>query len=124
MTNKPTELVVTQAQREAALEGRVHDCPYNHPIGTRCPNCASWPFKKGGAAAFIEQVRENHRLASTAPASEDEVERVAPKTGLHRLDADTLMSPGSLAAASRAAGAMVHAVDLVISVSHHHFRGQ
>ena len=76
-TNKPTKLVVTQAQREAALEGRVHDCPYNHQIGTRCPNCASWPFKKGGAAAFIEQVRENHRLASTAPASGDEVERVA-----------------------------------------------
>ncbi len=48
------------------------------------------------------------------PAYLDEIERVAPKSGLHRLDADTLMSPGSIAAASRAAGAVVHAVDLVM----------
>lgn len=49
------------------------------------------------------------------PAYLDEVERVAPAQGIHRLDADTVMSPGSLAAASRAAGAVVHAVDLVMS---------
>lgn len=48
------------------------------------------------------------------PAYLDEVERVAPKTGTYRLEADTVMSPGSLAAASRAAGAVVHAVDLVM----------
>ena len=48
------------------------------------------------------------------PAYLDEVERVAPKTGTYRLEADTVMSPGTLAAASRAAGAVVHAVDLVM----------
>jgi hypothetical protein len=42
---------LTVAQREAVVEGRVQDCPYNHPKGTRCPNCAEWPFKKGGAAS-------------------------------------------------------------------------
>jgi hypothetical protein len=46
-----------QTQREAILEGRVTDCPYNHPKGTRCPNCAKWPFKKGGAAEFVSTVR-------------------------------------------------------------------
>lgn len=48
------------------------------------------------------------------PAYLDEVERVAPKTGTYRLEADTVMSPGTLAAASRAAGAVVRAVDLVM----------
>jgi hypothetical protein len=55
---------LNKAQREAVLEGRVHDCPYNHQVGTRCPNCADWPFKKGGAADFILAVRrilENDR---------------------------------------------------------------
>lgn len=45
----------------------------------------------------------------------DEVERVAPKTGTYKLESDTVMSPGSLAAASRAAGAVVQGVDLVMS---------
>ena len=48
---------LSKAQRFAILEGRVHDCPYNHPDGTKCPNCAGWPFKKGGAADFIATVR-------------------------------------------------------------------
>ena len=49
---------LTDAQRRAASEGRVTECPYNHPRGTRCPNCSEWPFKKGGAAAFISAVRK------------------------------------------------------------------
>ena len=44
-------------QKQAVIEGRVHDCPYQHPVGTRCPNCAGWPFKKGGAAAFVAETR-------------------------------------------------------------------
>ena len=38
----------------------------------------------------------------------------APATGHHRLDEDTLMSPGSVEAALRAAGANVAAVDAVM----------
>ena len=49
---------LTDAQRRAASEGRVTECPYNHPRGTRGPNCSEWPFKKGGAAAFISAVRQ------------------------------------------------------------------
>lgn len=55
----PTEIArrLTEAQKEAVMEGRVHDCPYNHPIGSRCPNCASWPFKKGGAVEFVSDLK-------------------------------------------------------------------
>jgi hypothetical protein len=48
---------LTEAQRTACIEGRVRDCIYNHPIGTKCPVCSDWPFAKGGAAAFVETVR-------------------------------------------------------------------
>lgn len=48
---------MSKAQREAVLEGRVRDCPYNHPEDTRCPNCAKWPFRKGGAAQFVATMR-------------------------------------------------------------------
>ena len=62
---------LTKAQREAVLEGRVHDCPYNHPRGTRCPNCARWPFKKGGAAEFITAARAvlQEQSIGSAPSS-------------------------------------------------------
>lgn len=48
---------LSEEQRLAIIEGRVHDCPYNHPVGTKCPNCARWPFKKGGAAEFVSTLR-------------------------------------------------------------------
>ncbi len=41
--------------------------------------------------------------------------KAAPRDGLVRIDADTSMSPGSLRAALHAAGAVVSAVDLVLS---------
>ncbi len=48
---------LSPAQREAVGDGRVTECPYNHPTGTKCPNCARWPFKKGGALGFVTAVR-------------------------------------------------------------------
>ncbi|WP_158965054.1 histone deacetylase family protein [Chachezhania sediminis] len=64
----------------------------------------------------------------TAPlAAEDDILRVHPASyladlrrnlpadGLHTIDADTYLSPGSLHAAFRAAGASVRAVDMVLS---------
>lgn len=57
---------LSEAQRAAIIEGRVHDCPYNHPIGTKCPNCADWPFKKGGAAGFVLALRD-HLNGETQP---------------------------------------------------------
>lgn len=43
------------------------------------------------------------------------IRAAAPKEGIIQLDADTYMSPGTLAAAHRAAGGAVRAVDLVMS---------
>jgi len=48
------------------------------------------------------------------PGHVDEIHHRAPTDGLVRLDADTIMSPHSLEAASRAAGAVVLAVDRVL----------
>jgi acetoin utilization deacetylase AcuC-like enzyme len=45
----------------------------------------------------------------------DALYAAAPETGWRALDADTHMSPGTLAAAYRAAGAVVRAVDLVMA---------
>ena len=45
----------------------------------------------------------------------DALHAAAPETGWRALDADTHMSPGTLAAAYRAAGAVVRAVDLVMA---------
>ena len=45
----------------------------------------------------------------------DTIRSAAPETGWRSLDADTHMSPGSLAAAYRAAGAGVKAVDMVLN---------
>jgi hypothetical protein len=50
---------LTPEQLQAASEGRVGECQYNHPIGTRCPNCAGWPFAKGGSAKFISAIRQH-----------------------------------------------------------------
>lgn len=45
----------------------------------------------------------------------DNVEASIPRTGYARLDQDTVVSPGSLAAARRSAGAAVAAVDLIMN---------
>jgi acetoin utilization deacetylase AcuC-like enzyme len=49
------------------------------------------------------------------PAYLDELEAKAPTAGLVWLDGDTAMNEATLTAARRAAGAAVHAVDLVLS---------
>ena len=59
MSDIPTIIAgLTDAEKRAVIEGRVIDCYVNHPVGTRCPNCADWPYKKGGASAFVEAVRK------------------------------------------------------------------
>jgi acetoin utilization deacetylase AcuC-like enzyme len=44
----------------------------------------------------------------------DQVERLMPESGLAYLDPDTVVGPGSLKAAKRAAGAAIKAVDLIM----------
>ena len=56
-----------------------------------------------------------HLLRVHPKAHIDAIRAAAPASGLVLLDADTSMSPGSLAAALRAAGGAVHAVDMVMA---------
>lgn len=56
-------------------------------------------------------------LRAHLPAHIDAIESAAPSEGLVALDADTWMSPGSLEAARRAAGAVIAAIDAVMSGS-------
>ncbi len=60
--------------------------------------------------ATREQLRRTHAADVLARVLDD-----APASGLRRLDADTVMSPGSREAALRAAGAVCAAVDAVMS---------
>lgn len=45
----------------------------------------------------------------------DRIKAAVPKSGQHQLDADTWLSPGSVTAAYRAAGAVIKAVDMVLA---------
>ncbi|ARU02635.1 histone deacetylase family protein [Yoonia vestfoldensis] len=58
---------------------------------------------------------EDDLLRAHPQAHIDALRAAAPATGWRALDADTHMSPGTLAAAYRAAGAVVRAVDLVMA---------
>ncbi|MDO8289878.1 MAG: histone deacetylase family protein [Parvibaculum sp.] len=60
--------------------------------------------------ATIEQIARVHDAALI-----DHLIAVSPHAGFHRIDADTAMSPGTMEAAFRAAGAVIHAVDEVMS---------
>ena len=51
------------------------------------------------------------------PAYLDQVEKLMPQEGHAHLDPDTVVSPKSLQAAKRAAGAVVKAVDLIMQLS-------
>ena len=44
-----------EAERVAGIRsGKLvaRECPYNHEVGTRCPNCARYPYPKGGSADY------------------------------------------------------------------------
>jgi acetoin utilization deacetylase AcuC-like enzyme len=75
-----------------------------------------------GVEAFAHLLRveaplaqDAHLLRAHAQSHLDRIVAAAPEDGDAALDADTHMSPGSLRAARRAAGANVLAVDMVIS---------
>ncbi len=74
-----------------------------------------------GALAGMDLLRVNAPMAAeddllrVHPAAHmAALRRAAPETGQRALDPDTWMSPGTLAAAYRAAGAVVRAVDMVL----------
>ncbi|RXZ44900.1 histone deacetylase family protein [Crenobacter cavernae] len=95
-----------------------HDMGAGHP---ECPERLTAIRDQLMAARlfdFLQQVDapevSREELARVhAPRYIDYLESCSPEVGTFRLDPDTAMSPGTLLAARRAAGAVVHAVDLV-----------
>jgi acetoin utilization deacetylase AcuC-like enzyme len=86
------------------------------------------PDRLRAIASALEQEQFQHLVRVEAPAAPLEaiarahpmryvttIRDATPKEGLVRIDADTAMSPGSFAAALRAAGGALHAVDEVMS---------
>jgi acetoin utilization deacetylase AcuC-like enzyme len=96
-----------------------HDTGAGHPesaqrlsaIEDRFIENRVWDFLKSVDAPEVtrEQLLRVHTSRHL-----DNVEASIPRTGYARLDQDTVVSPGSLTAARRAAGAVVAAVDLVM----------
>lgn len=59
---------------------------------------------------------EDESLLRVHPQSHlDRIKSAVPTSGQHQLDADTWLSPGSVSAAYRAAGAVIKAVDMVLA---------
>ena len=100
------------------------DC-HDHDTGSAHPESAQrlsaiedsfiehrlWDFLKSYDAP---KVTREQLLRVHTPRHVDHIEAMMPHTGYVRLDQDTVISPGSLRAARRAAGAVIKAVDLLM----------
>jgi acetoin utilization deacetylase AcuC-like enzyme len=98
----------------------LHDMGAGHPESPRRLQSIREHLTKSGLMAKLDQHEaplvkpEVLALVHRASYLED-IETRAPKSGLAQLDPDTAMNPHSLEAARRAAGAVVLAVDLVMT---------
>ncbi len=103
-----------------------HDACFNHDTGANEPECSrrlsaiSDRLVSSGLADLLRhfdapEASDEQLLRVHTPAHVEHIAKVAPATGFVHLDPDTVMSPGSLEAARRAAGAVVKAVDLVVN---------
>ena len=99
---------------------RKHDTGPGHPENSRRLTAIEDRFVESGLFDVLshidapEATREQLLLVHTQHHLEV-VESMLPANGYARLDPDTVISQDSLAAARRAAGAVVAAVDLVVS---------
>ena len=101
------------------------DC-HGHDTGEAHPECAGRlsaiedRFLASGLFDVLRyfdapEVTDSQLLRVHSPGHLDFINVMAPASGYARLDPDTVISPDSLLAARRAAGAAVLAVDLVMS---------
>lgn len=98
----------------------AHDTGEGHPesalrlsaINDRFISSGLWDFIRGFDAPEVTQTQllRVHTAAHLA-----NMDAAMPKQGYARLDPDTVVSPGTMQAAKRAAGAVVLAVDLLMS---------
>ena len=96
-----------------------------HDTGQGHPECASRlsaiedRLLLSGVLDFLRQidapeVTRDQLLRVHSAEHLAQMDVMMPKQGYARLDPDTIVSPGTMQAAKRAAGAVVHAVDLVM----------
>ncbi|UWR44986.1 histone deacetylase family protein [Phaeobacter inhibens] len=85
-------------ERVARLEHVLHALEGLRPTRVTAPMAAEDDILRIHPASYLADLRQ-----------------ALPKEGFGRIDGDTFLSPGSLDAAFRAAGAAVRAVDLVVS---------
>lgn len=98
----------------------LHDMSAGHPeaparIATIQAAIQHYPFKTAVSYYEAPCVTREQLLRVHPEAYIDWLASVAPHSGLVALDADTFMNPHTLAAASRAAGSVPLAVDLVMA---------
>ena len=97
-----------------------HDMGSYHPESPLRLRAVEDQLIASGLISYLDHVdaplAERSQLERVhAPGYIDSIFAAVPQAGIHHLDPDTAMNPHSLKAALRAAGAVVHAVDLVMS---------
>lgn len=98
----------------------AHDTSEGHPENAQRLSAIEDKFISSGLAGFIREIDapEVTRVQLLRVHSAEHLanmEAMMPLEGYARLDPDTVISPGSLKAAKRAAGAVVLAVELLMS---------
>ena len=97
-----------------------HDTGEGHPENARRLSAIEDKFIETGLADVLRyvdapEVTEPQLLRVHTQGHLQMIESMVPQSGYARLDPDTVISPATLPAARRAAGAVVAAVDLVMS---------
>ena len=97
-----------------------HDTGADHPENARRLSAIEDQFVSTGLFDVLRyfdapEVTEDQLLRVHTPEYLESIKSMTPASGYARLDPDTVISPDSLQAARRAAGAVVAAVDLVMS---------
>jgi len=97
-----------------------HDTGEGHPENARRLSAIEDQLVATGLIDVLRyfdapEVTEEQLLRVHTPEYLETIKSMAPESGYARLDPDTVISPDSLQAARRAAGAVVVAVDLVMS---------
>ena len=97
-----------------------HDTGEGHPENARRISAIEDQMVATGLLDVLRyfdapEVKESQLLRAHTRAHLDALQAMAPESGCARVDPDTIIGPGSLQAARRAAGAVVAAVDLVVS---------
>lgn len=97
-------------------DGLTHETPPGHPERVaRLEHIMAALADRDLMRVKAPLVAEDDLLRVHPRSHIEAIRAAAPEAGLVQLDADTWMSPGTLAAAHRAAGGAVRAVDLVLS---------